>query len=810
MEENRYDTGRVDNSKFTFQDLVELVVDKWYYFVLSILLFISAGVLYILSTPPTYQREATIMVKDSRKGSGANELAMFGEIAGITTRRNVDNELFVLRARRLMIEVVERLGITTTYRCREGLRMVDLYGSSPICVTFTDGDNAESCLFKVDLGADKAHIYDMKRPMTKGEQKPDFDITTSYGQAVMTPVGEIKIDKSLYMDDSYIGKTIFIAKSSKDAVANRYRKAMRSVVANKMSSIITLSLRDVSPRRAEDVINTLIEVYNADAVDDKRQIAQATADFIDVRLDILGKELGAADSDIKSFKTRNDMVDIEAEMKKNFELSTRMQTEMLTLESQLEMSRFIKEYLTSPEKEYSLIPATGFGNSATTASLVTQIAEYNDVVLQREKLLSNSSANSPVVVSLDSRRVALKGAILASLDSNIATLDIQLKNLSREQTKMAAKINSVPRKEQEYLTIARQQRIKEELYLYLLNKREENSITLAITENTARVIDPAFGPLRPVAPRKSVVLLFVFLVGSVVPLLWLYVRRALNTTVSSRKDIERFVSAPYLGEIPLLQGDSGSRGVVIRENGRDNISEAFRILRANMSFMNLSGADKVFMVTSSNEHAGKTFVATNLAMVYAFLGSRVLLVDLDLRRRTLSKKMGQRNNPMGVSKYMSDHAVEVNDIIFKSDIHPNVDCIYAGLQPPNPAEQLLSTRLDSMVAQCREQYDYIIIDSVPALVIADAVISSRIADLSIYVVREGLLNRNQLPDIDNLYRQNRLKNMCIVYNGAKERNHRYGYTYTYDDGYDEPLYTTWERILCSIGLRKFVNRRKNR
>ncbi|MBQ5854784.1 MAG: polysaccharide biosynthesis tyrosine autokinase [Alistipes sp.] len=797
---------------FSFQDMVEMVLKKWYWFVISVALFLGIGVLYIMKSSPVYQRNATIMVKDSRKGSGANEMAAFSEIAGLSTRRNVDNELFVLQARRLMVEVVERLGLTTSYSTRSGLRTVDLYRRSPIEVTFVNDSGTENCAFKVDLFEDKVFIHDFarQRPADAPEEDTDdFEVTAPYDTAIMTPSGEIVITRSLYMDEKYIGKTIAVTKNTKEIVATRYRTAMKSSVANKMSSIINISLNDIVAKRAEDVINTLIDVYNEDAVNDKQQVAEATADFIDVRLAIISKELGAVDSDIKTFKTRNSMVDIQAETETNLTVSTKLRSDVLSVESQLEMSKFIKEYLNDPQKEFSLVPATGFGNSANATSLAKHIADYNDLLLRREKLMQNGSVNNPVIQQLNSNRVAMKNAILASLDSNIAQLDIQLKNLRREKGKTDARISSVPLQEQEYLTIARQQRIKEELYLYLLNKREENAISLAITENTARIIDSAFGPNRPIAPRKSFVMLVMLILGCAVPFAILYMREILDTTVRSRQDIEKYTKVPYLGDIPVFSGKKSARGVAVRENGRDNISEAFRILRTNMGFMNTSGDQKVFLITSSNEPAGKTFVSTNLAMTYAFSGNKVLLIDLDLRRRTLSKHLGQRNNPIGISKYMSDHSVNVTDIISKSDLHENFDCIYAGLQPPNPAEQLLSNRLDELIAECRELYDYIIIDSVPALVIADALIASRIADLSIYVVREGLLDRRQLPDIDNLYRYNKLRNMCIILNGASERNHRYGYSYTYtstDD--DEFVYTRWEKFLSFLGFRKWVNKRK--
>ncbi|MBR0393738.1 MAG: polysaccharide biosynthesis tyrosine autokinase, partial [Alistipes sp.] len=595
-------------------------------------------------------------------------------------------------------------------------------------------------------------------------------------------------------------------KRPREIVAAYYRNAMHSAVANKMSSIINISLNDIVPRRAEDIINTLIDVYNNDAINDKQQIAEATAEFIDVRLAIISKELGSVDSDIKTFKTRNSMVDIETETTKNITESSKLKTEVLSLENQIEMSKFIYEYLKDASKEYVLIPVTDLSKGQGSA-LSKQIAEYNELLLRRERYLQNSSLNNPVIQQLDRDRVALKNAILASLDSNIQTLEIQLGKLSTEQKKTDALLSIVPKQEQEYLSIARQQRIKEELYLYLLNKREENAISLAITENTARIVDSAFGPLRPVAPRKSFILLIALVLGCAVPFVILYLRELLDTTVRSKHDITKFTSVPYLGDIPVYNGPRTARGVVVRANGRDNVSEAFRIVRTNMAFMNTEGQDsQVLLVTSSNQHAGKTFVSTNLAMTLAMSGNKVLLIDLDLRRRTMSKHMGQRNNPVGISRYMSDKNVKVTDIISRTELHENFDCIYAGLQPPNPAEQLMSNRLDELIAECRKLYDYVVIDSVPALVIADAIIASRVADLTLYIVREGLLDRRQLPDIDSLYKQDKLKNMCILLNGASERSHRYGYTYDDDS---EIVYTRFEKVLCKMGFGRWVRKRKN-
>ncbi len=802
-------TEDVSVQAFTFQDIIEIVLKKWYWFAASIALFLLAGGIYILRTSPVYQRNATIMVKDSRKGSGSTEMAAFSELAGLSSRRNVDNELFVLQARRLMLNVVDKLNLSVNYTTRHGLRTVDLYKRSPIAVTFVNNNESASCSFRVKLFEDKVEVSHFSGSKQKGEDDGSdkhFFASSPYGEAIVTPNGQIVIEKTLYMDEDYVGKTINVSKQNREVVAARYRAATQSAVANKMSSIINISLKDVVAKRAEDVINTLIEAYNTDAVNDKQQIAEATADFIDARLSIISKELGSVDNDIKTFKNKNNMVDIETETKRNITESSKLKEEGLSVESQIEMAKFIKEYLNDSEKENSLIPVTNTGDKNSTV-LSKQIADYNELVLRREKLMHNGATNNPVIHQIDRDRVAMKNAILASLDSNIATLEIMRENLRREENKTNNRISSVPSQEKEYLSIARQQRIKEELYLYLLNKREENAISLAITENSARIIDSAFGPLKPIAPRKPLIMLLMLVLGVAVPFSIVYLREMFDTSVRGRRDIERNTSVPYLGDIPIYEGKM-HRSVAVRENGRDSVSEAFRIIRTNMAFMNaVDGKQQVIQVTSSNAHAGKTFISTNLGMTLAFSGQKVLMIDLDLRRRTMSKHMGQRNNPNGVSKFISDKSVKVKDIISKTEMHENFDCIYAGLQPPNPAEMLLSSRLDEMIAECRKLYDAIIIDSVPALVIADALITSRIADVCLYVVREGLLDRRQLPDIEGLYREKKLHNMCIILNGASERNHRYGYGYTYSydsDGDDEKL-PTWKKLLYKTGIVRKQN-----
>ena len=787
----------------SFRELFDKVLKNWYWFGISTILFLGIGVLYLLSTSPVYRREATVLIKDARRGSAASELSAFADIAGISTRRSVDNELYVLQARRLMLEVVDRLNLTTNYTTKSGLRTKTLYKNSPIEVSYIDNLGGKGCAFTALLTEEGVSISEFscqRLPSEEAEKKSDekFTATAKYGEIINLPIGQVIINPTLYFNPDVVGKEIRVSKSTRDALATAYRNKINMSVASKMSSIINLSMSDVVPQRADDVLNTLLDVYNDDAVYDKQIVAEATAKFISERLAVIGNELRSIDGDIKQFKDKNNIIDIKTEATRRTEGAIRYEQEIASTSNQIAMSKFIRNYLSDNSKDVNIIPATTFEGSSAIAA---QIADYNELVIRRMKL-GNDSENNPLVQQLNNNIVSTKNAILSSLVSHISALEIKLANLENEERKINSMIGAVPQQEQEFLSIARQQKIKEELYLYLLTKSEENAISLAITERPARVVDYAFGGPRPVSPNKPLILLAMLILGIGVPLVILYILVLTNNKVQGKQDIVKFCSVPYLGDIPLYEGHL-NRSIAVKESGRDKVSEAFKILRTNMGFMSGGAKQQVILTTSSNAHAGKTFVSMNLGMTLAFSGNKVLMIDLDLRRRTLSKHMGQRSNPNGATKYLSSTDTRINDIITKSGLHENFDFIYAGLQPPNPAELLMSQRLDDLIAECRKHYDYIIIDSVPALIIADAMITSRVADLSIYVVREGLLERQQIPDINALHDEKKLRNMCVVLNGASETRQSYGYSYRYQytSGSDKNNHG-WRKIFKSLGLLK--------
>ena len=530
----------------TLHDIIRMVIANWYWFMLSTVCCLCAAYYYLASTPKIYSRTATILVKDSRKG-GDVDLTAFSDLAGFQNRRNVDNEVFILQSRRLMTNVVKQLNLTVNYSVSERLRRRDLYGQAPIDVKFiNDNDNQSLAMEITPIDDDKIRLSGFEDQfVTKHESRSV--ITAAYGDTIPTPVGQVVVQKSLYMAPDYIGVPIRVTKSSLGRTTNAYRAAVKSDVANKQASVVTISMNNTVPRRAEDVINTLIEAYNEDAIEDKRRVSVATGKFIKARLDVIGRELGDVDRNIEDIKKDNRMVDITSEAARSVSESSRYKTEGLSLENQINVAEYIRTYLNDPKNVGELIPA--MAAAGTNTAIAKQIEDYNSAILRREKLLENSSERSPVIQDLDNLLAAVRRSIISSLDSNISTLEIQRDAMRKEETQANIRISTMPSQEKVILGITRQQKIKEELFLYLLNKQEENQLNYAVAESNSRSIDYAYGSNAPVSPRPMMILGIALIVGLAIPFGLLYLIGMLDTTIRGRKDIEDNVNAPFLGDI---------------------------------------------------------------------------------------------------------------------------------------------------------------------------------------------------------------------------------------------------------------------
>ncbi|MBP3433586.1 MAG: polysaccharide biosynthesis tyrosine autokinase [Alistipes sp.] len=781
--------------RFTLYDFVQLILSNWYWFALSIIVCCLCAAFYLRRTAPVYQRSASVLVKDSRKGSAAEVIA-FSDIMGGMGRRSVDNEVYILQSRRLMEEVVKRYDLGTSYSVSGRIRTSDIYGSTPLLVKFITAAPSDAGSFKYTIKKDgKIALGDFRD--RKGEEQ-SFKATAVIGDTITTPLGKIIFVPTPYVDQ-YTDKKVNVTKYPLNEITESYRKRLQCNITDKMASVINISMSDVVPKRAEDVINGIIDAYNADAINDKREISNLTEKFINERLLTLGQELNVADDEIASFKKENRIYSPHEEASLSAEEIARLKKESMSLEGSLEIAQYILDYVRNDASGSSLIPAATVSMSGASSALASQIDMYNTNVLNYQRLLAESSENSPVIMDLKAQISSVRGAIITSLESHIEGLKLQIANVSNEQRKADFRMTSSPTKEKELLSITRQQKVKEELYIYLLTKLEENALTGATAESNARVIDLAYGSNRPISPRSMMIYLMALVIGAIIPFVILYIMELLNTTVRSRREVEEALSAPFLGDIPRFEGKA-DYNVVVKENSRDVISEAFRILRTNINFMSVDRNMQVITLTSSIPHSGKTFISTNLAMTLAISGKKVLLMDLDLRRRTLSKQMGHRNDRRGLTSYLSGTISSLNDAISKTSLHDNLDMMYAGPQPPNPSEMLMSQRVDAMMTELRKMYDYIIIDNVPAMAVADAMIIDRFVDLTIYVVRQGNLDRRQLPDIEQLYREKKFNNMAIVLNGVSHNRSSYGYGYGYGYGYsynyyynEDKEYSVWQR-----------------
>jgi capsular exopolysaccharide synthesis family protein len=471
------------------------------------------------------------------------------------------------------------------------------------------------------------------------------------------------------------------------------------------------------------------------------------------------------------------------------------------------MAKYILTYVAEDDSDLRLIPASTALASGVSNGLSAQIEKYNSNLLEYKRLSQENHSSNPILIDLKAQLIAMRATIISSLDSHIETLKLQIDQINREQLKADDRMEDSPQKERELLSIVRQQKVKEELYIYLLTKHEENALTGATAESNARIIDTAYGSDKPVSPRTQYVYLIAICLALLLPYVLFYLLDLLNTKVYSRRDIDEFITAPFLGDIPFFSSKA-DRDIVVKEESRDAVSEAFRMLRANLGFMSVSNSVNVIMLTSSVPHSGKTFVSTNLAVTLAATGKSVVLVDLDLRRRTLSKQLGHRNDRRGVTSYLANKINSLNDIIIKNEIE-GVDLIISGPQPPNPAEILMSDRMKEFINELRARYDYVIIDSVPALAVADAVVIDPLVDLTLYVIRHGNLDRQHLPDIERLHQDKRIHNMGIIFNGVKQSKHGYGYGYgygyAYGYGYGYGYYSEEDKQNSKRGIKKILS-----
>ncbi len=752
----------------TLRDIVELVFDNWYWIVLSVVICMSVAWFYLAMQTPLYKRSAVMLVKSENKSG--NDMSAVLELNGGISGSGVENEIYILQSHQLMREVVGRLHLDVTYQVKNWLHYDQLYAESPIRVNFFDAYTAPVSMEIKPLNGNRFLLNQLKIGKEKSDNEGQEFL---FGDTIISAAGRFIVEDIPDKISAYYNVPVEVSRIDLNTAANIYHSFISTSLAGERTTLVQINCVDSNISRAEAILNALIDVYRETIIEDKNRIATSTAKFINERVEIISKELGDVENELTDFKQKNRIVSIDAAATQFMSESSKMRDELVQLETEYAIARAVERYLTDNEHSKQLIPnVSGVGDSG----LQNQITTYNEILLQRERLAANSGENNPLVKDLDNNLAAVRVNLTASMDSYLSTLKLKLKKAREVESQTLDHIESVPQQEKKALGIIRQQSIKESLYTFLLNKREENALQLAITEANIRVIESPFGSSAPVAPARRMLLMGAFIVGLIIPLAIQLLRLLWNTGVRGRKDIEDYTSMPILGEIPLMKDRDGEQAIVVEENKTSSVAESFRLLRSNMDFV--APQARVVMFTSTMPGEGKSFVSRNFAVTLAMTNKKVVLLDMDLRKRTLSKTL-DLTTKNGVSTWLSGKNNSVSELVQSSNIHAMFDIISAGIVPPNPSELLMSDRLPVLVEELKKQYDYIILDCVPALVVADSSIIGRVADLTIYVIRNGMLDRRYLPELEKLYRENKFKNLTVVINGVEMESKKYGYGYGY-------------------------------
>lgn len=782
-------------------DLLALCISHWKWFLVSLVIFVSLATAYLLTTAPVYTRTASLLIKENTKKGGmlSESQNVFDDIDLFSSSTNVRNELIGIQSPDLLAEVINRLHLDVNYMTDGRFHQETLYGRKlPIQVTLSDMAYNDNCSFCITINKNRSLL--LSDFVFNGKEVSDSSLTARLGKEVMTPVGRLTVSTTpVFQSVAKAGMKVYVTRSSLLSSISRCSGKMTAKMADSRSTIIDITYTDVDIQRAEDFLNTLISVYNENWVKDRNQIAVSTSQFINERLQVIESELGHVDSDISSYKSANLIPDVEAASKMYMNTANQANVQATELNNQLYMARYVRDYMNNKQNKDQLLPVN---SGISSREIEQQINAYNTKQLQRNSLVANSSTTNPLVVDMDEQLKQMHDAIISSIDNEVTTLNTKIRGMRSIEGQSTSRMASNPTQTKFLLSVERQQKVKEALYLFLLQKREENELSQAFTAYNTRVITQPTGTLAPTAPDRRRILLGAILIGLILPIILVYVRESLNTKIRGRKDIEK-LNIPFVGEIPqhdhrksagrhfltgkLKHKDDEHYEILVKPKNRNIINEAFRVVRTNIeSVVNLEKSCKVIMLTSLNSGSGKTFLTMNIAKSFAIKGYKVAAVDLDLRRASLSQ---YADNPkQGLADYLNHDVPSWQELIVSLGTEYPVDVIPVGTIPRNPTELLFSEELPTMIAALREQYDLVFFDCPPVEIVADTTIIARWADTTLFVIRAGLMERDMLPVMAEYYENNKFKQMLMLLNGTIAAGssysvHRNSFQYGYKGGY---------------------------
>ncbi len=782
-----------ETDELSVREILEQYLRYWYFFVIGVVIALVIAFLYLRYTPQLYQSKATIIIKDEKSQSPL-EMAAFSQFGSFLSRfktNQIDNELAIFNSKRLIFETVKQLQLNIKYEIIGNIKTTELYGYRPFDVKFQSFDESFPdpipVLYIKILSGSEFHLE---------SESISISQNFSFGEQILLPFGIITVLPNVSDPErfeSYFNKTILVGYHTVEKVALQFQERVNILNTDAKSNVVELSIQTQKKEKGEDFLNELVRQYNLDAVQDRNEIAKKTSAFIESRLRIITRELDSVETDKEDFKSTNKLTDIQAEAQITLENASEFNKRLLDVSTQMELSNTMIEYMKNTDKN-ELLPAN---IGITNESVGSAVSNYNELILYRNKLLQTSTPKNPVVESVNEQIAQMRRNIMSSLENSKNALRIAMKDLNLQENRISSKISQVPAKEKIFRGIERQQTIKEQLYLFLLQQREEASIALAATADKAKIVDSAYGPQEPVSPKKSLIYLGALLAGLLVPFGGIYGFNLLDTKVKGRKDLERQLKTiPIIGEIPRVQkGESD----VIRHNDQSIMAEAYRIFRTNLQYLFINKLEKreegkSIVVTSTIKGEGKTFVAFNLALTLALTGKKVVLVGADIRNPQLQRYLPEHlKTNKGLTEFIIYEELQIEDVVAPSDFSPNLSIIVSGAIPPNPAELLMQKRTTTLVSELRKMYDYIILDTAPAMLVTDTILINHLSDITLYVVRAGYTDKRLLDFPKDAIEDGRLSNVAMVLNNVALNNFGYGNKYGYAYGRQEQ--SLWKKIL---------------
>lgn len=778
-----------NNDTLNIREEVEKYIIHWKWFLLFTVLSLTTAYLFLRYTTPQYSASTSILIKDNNKSGISAELAAFEDlgIVGGGSSNNTDNEIEILKSRKIIGSVIDSLNFDVSYFTEGRVKQVEVYKKSPINFTFIKKD---SVLFFKDTLISISISNNRKFILKDGEGNVQSKGELNMPQSSLLGVFEISMNPKNTISEIF-EKDVIVKITPRYKVISKYKSKLGVSVVNKNSSVINLSLNDVIIEKAEDFLNEVVKQYNIDAINDKNEVSRKTKEFIDDRIRSVGKELNLIQDRIKDYKSETGFTGVSNEGELILaNLSTNNQ-HVFAIQTQVSLAKWVQENIKNQTNGvYELLPTNlGFENDNITNGIVT----YNELISNRNRLVVNAGVKNPQLIALENEISNLKLNLKQNLQNLTSSLSVQYKQLKNEEARISSKKATIPVVERGFIDIARQQEIISGLFSYLLKKKEETAISLAVAVPNAKIIDVAYGPNKPISPKRKIVYLAALLLGLIIPFIIIYIKNLLDTKIHSRKDIEELTTLPFIGDVPHSETNDK---IVIGNDSRTSTAEAFRLIRTNLDFMLPSSIrdnkeGKTIFITSTTSGEGKSFISINLAAALSLSNKKVLLLGMDLRAPKVTEYLGLSERK-GITNFITNNEISLSDVKFSIPEIEGLDIISSGVIPPNPAELLLSSKIKELFAEVKKNYDYIIVDTAPVNLVTDTLLIAKYADMFMYVTRANYLDKRMLNVPQTLYNEKKLPNMAIVLNDTDmKKGYGYGYGYGYGNSYIDEVKKPW-------------------